>query len=77
VVYCLQTFVAGASVGTLWSHSTGIAALTPQSLRLQAQLMLASLGSCHKSGECAKSCARRSVCFCSQNGGGASIGLLT
>jgi hypothetical protein len=29
------------------------------------------------SGECAKSCARRSVCFCSQSGGGASIGLLT
>jgi hypothetical protein len=29
------------------------------------------------SGECAKSYARRSVCFCSQSGGGASIGLLT
>ena len=34
-------------------------------------------GKNHKSGYCAKSCARRSACFCSQSGGGAGIGLLT
>jgi hypothetical protein len=28
-------------------------------------------------GECAKSCARSTVCLCSQSGEGASIGLLT
>jgi len=38
---------------------------------------LESLGWCHKSGQCAKSCARRSLCSCSQSGGGAIIGLLT
>jgi hypothetical protein len=54
-----------------------ISGLIPQSLQLQAQATLASLSWCHKSGQCAKSCARRSVCFCSQSGGGASIGLLT
>ena len=53
-----------------------IAGVIPRSLQLQA-LILASLGSFHMSGQCAKSCARRSVCFCSQSGGGASIGLLT
>jgi hypothetical protein len=31
----------------------------------------------HKSGECAKSCARRSVCFCNWCVGDASNGLLT
>ena len=46
-----------------------------QSLRFQAQVKLASLGWCHKTGECANSCARRSVCFWSQSIGGASIGL--
>jgi hypothetical protein len=35
------------------------------------------LDCCHKSGKCAKSCARKSVYLCSQNGGGARIGLLT
>jgi hypothetical protein len=30
-----------------------------------------------ESAECAKSCARRSMCFCNHSGGGASIGLLT
>jgi hypothetical protein len=54
-----------------------IPGLIPQSLQLQAQVTLASLGRCHKSGRCAKSCARRSLCFCSQSGGGAGIGLLT
>jgi hypothetical protein len=38
---------------------------------------LASLGWCHKWGECAKSCARRSVSFCSESRGRASIVLLT
>ena len=47
--------------------------VSPQSLRLQAQLQLASLDSCRKWGECADSCARGSVCFCSRSGGGASI----
>jgi hypothetical protein len=28
---------------------------------------------CHQWGECAKSCVRRSVCFCSKSGGGAGI----
>jgi len=54
-----------------------IAVLTPQSLQLQKQVKLMSLGWCHKSGQCAKSCARISVYFCSQSGGGAGIGLLT
>jgi len=30
---------------------------------------LASLGGCHQSGECAKSCLRGSVYFCNQSGG--------
>ena len=41
----------------------------PQSLRLQAYLQF----SCHKWGECANSCACKSVCFCSRSGGGAGI----
>jgi len=46
----------------------------PQSLWLQAQLQLASLGSrsCHLWGGCAKSFARRPVCFSNRRGGGAS-----
>jgi hypothetical protein len=32
---------------------------------------------CHISGKCVKSCTIRSIYFCSQNGGGASIRLLT
>jgi hypothetical protein len=47
------------------------AGLFPQILYPQAQVKLASLDA----GECAKSCARRSVCFCSQSGGGVSIHL--
>jgi hypothetical protein len=54
-----------------------IAGLIPLSLQLQAQVRVGSLGWCHKSGECAKSCARRSVCFCSQSSAGISTGLLT
>jgi len=53
-----------------------IAGVIPRSLQLQV-LILASLGSFHKSGQCAKSCASTSVCFCRQSGGGANIGLLT
>jgi len=52
-----------------------IAGLIPQILHLQTQVTLASLSWCHKSGECTNWCARRSVCFCSQSGGGAGIGL--
>jgi hypothetical protein len=42
---------------------TYIAGVIPRSLQLHAHV-LAILGSCHKSGQCAKSCARRSVCLC-------------
>jgi hypothetical protein len=52
-------------------------ALIPQSLQLQAQVTLASLSWCLKPGRCAKSCARRSVCFHTQSGGGASMHLHT
>jgi len=52
------------------------AGLIPQSLQRQAQVTLASLGWCHSTAECAKSCACRSVCFCSQSGGCACIHLL-
>jgi len=45
----------------------------PQSLRLPANIQLASLGSFHKWWECAKSCERRSVCFCNRSGEGAGI----
>jgi len=47
------------------------------SLQLQAQVTLARLRWRHKQGECAKSCSRRSVCFCRQSSGGVSIRLLT
>jgi len=48
--------------------------LIPQDLRLQEQVKLASLGWCHKLWKWANFCARRFMCFCSQSGGGASIG---
>jgi len=51
--------------------------IIPRSLQLQAQVKLPSLDWCHKSGQCTNSCARGSVCFCSQRDGGASIRLLT
>jgi len=54
-----------------------VAELIPRVLQLQLQVTLVSRDWCHNSGQCAKSCARRSVCFCSQSGGGATIGLLT
>jgi hypothetical protein len=57
-------------------HFSLIAGLIPQSLQLQAQVTLASLGSYHKSVEYTKSCARTSVCFCNQSGDGTSIRLL-
>jgi len=45
-------------------------------LQLQMHVTLASLGGCHQSRQCAKSCARGSACFSIYSGGGASIGLL-
>ena len=56
------------------STKTGV---ITQSLQRQEQLTLASPCWCHMSGECAKPCARVSVCSRSQSGGGASIPLLT
>ena len=41
-----------------------ILGLIPQRLLFQKQVMWASLGWYHNSWECAKSCARRSVCVC-------------
>jgi NAD-dependent dihydropyrimidine dehydrogenase PreA subunit len=37
------------------------AGVIPQSLQLQAQATLVRLGGCHKLGQCAKSCPRRSL----------------
>jgi len=54
-----------------------IAGFISESFQLQAQVTLIGLGWRHKSGEGAKSRARRSVGFCSQRGGGASIRLFT
>jgi len=59
------------------AEAVSISGLITQNLHLQAQITLASLSWCHKSGQCANSCARRSVCFCSPSGGGAGIGLFT
>ena len=56
---------------------TTITGLIPQSLQLQTLVTLVSLGSCCKAGECAKSCARKSVCYCSQSAGDGSINLIT
>jgi hypothetical protein len=50
-----------------------IAGLISQSVQLKAWLTFATLVRYNKSAVCAKSCARRSVCFCGQSGGGASI----
>jgi len=47
--------------------SVGMAGLIPQSLQLQAQVTLASLDWSQNWRQCAKSCARRSVYFCSQS----------
>jgi len=52
-----------------------IAGLFPQRFQRQAQVTLASLGWCHKSGGCAESCARRSECFYSQSAAACSIRL--
>jgi hypothetical protein len=46
-----------------------IAAVIPQSLQLQKQVTLASVGSFHNSREGAKSCVRKSACLCNQSGG--------
>ena len=49
-----------------------LAELIPLSLQLHTQVTLANLDRRHM-GEWAKSCARRSACFCSQSGVSASI----
>jgi hypothetical protein len=72
-----KSFHNDLSAGTHQTHEVCIAGLIQRSPQLQAQLRSASLRWCQKSGECAKWCARRSVRFCSQSGGGAGIGLLT
>jgi len=72
-----KSFHNDLSAGTHQSYEVCIAGLIPQSPQLQEQVRSESLSWCHKSGECAKSCAGRSTCFCSQSGGVASIGLLT
>jgi len=41
-----------------------MAVLIVPHLQLQAQVTVASLGPCHRSGECAKSYVCRSVCAC-------------
>jgi hypothetical protein len=51
---------------TLLNVNACIAWLIRQSVQLQAQVTLASLGRCHKSGKCAKSCTYRSARFCDQ-----------
>ena len=43
----------------------GIGVVIPQSHQLQVQVTLASQGCWHKSGSCAKSLVRMSMCFCS------------
>ena len=58
-------------------NSSDMGRLIPQSLQLQTQVMLTSLGWCYKTGEFAKWCVLGSLCFCSQSCGSASIGLLT
>ena len=45
-------------------------------LQLQTQGTLGIPGRCYKFGQCMKLCGRRSVCLCSQSGGGAGIGLV-
>lgn len=49
--------------------------LIAKRLQFQAHITSANVGWRHKSGKCAKSCARRSVWWCSQRRGGAGIGL--
>jgi len=58
-------------------NSSRMGGLIPHSLQLQTLVTLTSLGWCYKTGECANTCALGSLCFCSQSGGGASIGLPT
>ena len=59
----------------IWHHVVTVVFI-PQRHQLEALVPLASLR-CHKAGECAKSCVRRSVCLCSQIDGYFSIRLLT
>ena len=54
-----------------------ITELIPEVLQLEASVRLGSPGRCYKLGEYEKSCALRSVFFCSQSDGGVITGLLT
>jgi hypothetical protein len=54
----------------LWRHVV-TAGVLPQRHQLETLVSLTSLG------DCAKSCVRRSVCFCSQSGVCASVLPLT
>jgi len=51
----------------------GKAGVISQSPQLQAQITLVILDWCKKSSECGKSCACRSICFCSQSDGVAYV----
>jgi hypothetical protein len=55
--------------------AVSIAGVVRQSLQLEAQVTLASLGL--EAGRMRKVVCRRSVCFCNQSGGGVSIRLFT
>ena len=57
-----------ASTGGFTARS--IAGLILGSLQLRTQLILPSLGWCHKSGESLNSREQRSPCFCIRSGGG-------
>jgi len=75
-IFCLQFLFSDVFCTDLKTNNYSVG-LSPRGLRHQAQVKLESLASRHMSAECAKLCARRSVSFCSQSGGGSSIGLLT
>ena len=75
--YRLHTDQAVNGEGKFNRQQKAIERLIPQILPLREQITSASLVWCHKSTECAKSCVRRSKCFCTQSGGGASIRLIT
>jgi hypothetical protein len=64
-------FKISAPIGftdTIKATQPDVTGLIPQKLQREAQINLTSLDGCHKSGERTRSCVRRSVCFCSQNG---------
>ena len=61
-----------ADIGLYEPPPIAIARLIQQSLLFQRKLTSSGLGCCHKSADCANSCARRSVCPCNNNGGDAT-----